>query len=119
MPLQVYRSGGLALNFRNDGSQTPVGWLSISGQVAQNGPEYSLYKNTVEIIIFPCGKNTLSVLGDAQKYVKKQSIQKGEIWCVYDKDDFPDKHFDGVVKRTKKLNGTNPDIQYCFLLQFA
>ena len=41
MPLQVYRSGGVALNFRNGGSETPEWWLSFSGQVAQNGPEYS------------------------------------------------------------------------------
>ena len=57
-------------------------------------------------------------------------IQKGQIWCVYDKDSFPAKDFNGVEQRARKLSQENPDLRYhaawsneCiefwFLLHFA
>ncbi len=49
MPLQVYRSGGVALNFRNGGSETPEWWLSFSGQVAQNGPVRNIHMTGVSL----------------------------------------------------------------------
>ena len=39
-------------------------------------------------------------------------MEKGQIWCVYDKDSFPAKDFNGVVHRAEQLNQINPDIQY-------
>ena len=72
----------------------------------------------------------MRVIGMAEKYVKKNKIEKGQIWCVYDKDSFPAKDFNGVVQRAERLNQENPDVQYhaawsneCiefwFLLHFA
>ena len=57
-------------------------------------------------------------------------IQKGQIWCVYDRDSFPAEHFNGVVERAESLNKENPELQFhtawsneCiefwFLLHFA
>ena len=48
----------------------------------------------------------------AEKYVKKNKIKKGQIWCVYDKDSFPAGDFNGVVNRAEQLNKENPDLQY-------
>ena len=66
----------------------------------------------------------------AERYVQKNHITKGQIWCVYDKDSFPASDFNGVVERAENLNRENPDLQYhaawsneCiefwFLLHFA
>lgn len=57
-------------------------------------------------------------------------LQKGQIWCVYDKDSFPADDFNGEVLRAERLNKENPELQYhtawsneCiefwFLLHFA
>lgn len=65
-----------------------------------------------------------------QDYVEKNKIQKGQVWCVYDKDSFPAEHFNGVEERVNSLNKINPELQYhaawsneCiefwFLLHFA
>ena len=47
------------------------------------------------------------LIGQADKYVKKNKIKKGQIWCVYDKDSFPPEHFNGVVERAESLNKEN------------
>lgn len=39
-------------------------------------------------------------------------IQKGQIWCVYDRDSFPAEHFNGVVERAENLNKENAELQY-------
>ena len=72
----------------------------------------------------------MRVIGMAEHYVKKNKIQKGQIWCVYDKDSFPASDFNGVADRAERLNQKNPELQYhaawsneCiefwFLLHFA
>ena len=72
----------------------------------------------------------MRVIGMAERYVKKNKIQKGQIWCVYDKDSFPPEDFNGVEQRARQLSRENSDLQYhaawsneCiefwFLLHFA
>ena len=72
----------------------------------------------------------MRVIGMAERYVKKNKIQKGQIWCVYDKDSFPADDFNGVVNRAENLNKESSQLQYhtawsneCiefwFLLHFA
>ena len=84
----------------------------------------------VLIEIEPCQAETMRVIGMAERYVKKNRIQKGQIWCVYDKDSFPADDFNGVVNRAENLNKENSQLQYhtawsneCiefwFLLHFA
>ena len=84
----------------------------------------------VLIEIEPCQAETMRVIGMAERYVKKNKIKKGQIWCVYDKDSFPAADFNGVVQRAEQLNKENSDLQYhnawsneCiefwFLLHFA
>ena len=45
-------------------------------------------------------------------WIKDNNIEKGQIWCVYDKDSFPAKNFNGVVSRAESLNKENPLVQY-------
>ena len=58
----------------------------------------------VLIEIEPCQAETMRVIGMAERYVKKNKIQKGQIWCVYDKDSFPAKDFNGVEQRARQLS---------------
>ena len=89
-----------------------------------------IYKDMVLIEIEPCAAETMRVIGMAERYVKKNKIQKGQIWCVYDKDNFPADDFNSVVLRAERLNKENTELQYhtawsneCiefwFLLHFA
>ena len=89
-----------------------------------------IYRDMVLIQIEPCGAETMRVIGQAERYVRENQITKGQIWCVYDKDSFPARNFNGVVSRTESLNKENSQVQYhaawsneCiefwFLLHFA
>ena len=92
--------------------------------------ENPIYKDMVLIEIEPCQAETMRVIGMAEDYVKKNEIQKGQVWCVYDRDSFPAEHFNGVEERANRLNKINLELQYhaawsneCiefwFLLHFA
>ena len=65
-----------------------------------------------------------------KKCIEENHINRGQIWCVYDKDSFPAEHFNQVEERAFNLNKQNPELQYhaawsneCiefwFLLHFA
>ena len=74
--------------------------------------ENPIYRDMVLIEIEPCQAETMRVIAKAEEYVKKNKIQKGQIWCVYDKDSFPASDFNGVSHRVEILNRENSDIQY-------
>lgn len=71
-----------------------------------------IYRDMVLIEIEPCQAETMRVIGKAEEYVRKNKLEKGQIWCVYDKDSFPASDFNGVALRAEQLNQQNPDIQY-------
>lgn len=90
-----------------------------------------MYKNM--IYIKGLGKNTTGVLQYAIDYVNEHKITNGQIWCVYDKDDFPSQSFNEVEYRIDRLNEdmsekqgslqyhaawSNQCIEYWFLLHF-
>ena len=57
--------------------------------------------------------------------MKKNKLQKGQIYCVYDKDSFPPAHFNAAENKINQLNKNNPELQYhaawsneCFELWF-
>ena len=110
-----------------EGEQTEPQYFTGFKRMIEENP---IYKDMVLIEIEPCASETMRVIGKAEKYVKKNKIKKGQIWCVYDKDSFPASDFNGVVQRANKLNYENPELQYhvawsneCiefwFLLHFA
>lgn len=110
-----------------EGQQTEPSYFAGFKKLIEENP---IYRDMVLIEIEPCQAETMRVIGMAEKYVKKNNIQKGQIWCVYDKDSFPANDFNGVVNRAKQLNRENPELQYhtawsneCiefwFLLHFA
>ena len=110
-----------------EGQQTEPRYFEGFKRLIEENP---IYRDMVLIEIEPCQAETLQVIGMAEQYVKKNKIRKGQIWCVYDKDSFPARDFNGVADRAKRLNQENPDLQYhiawsneCiefwFLLHFA
>ncbi len=110
-----------------EGQQTEPMYFAAFKKLIEENP---IYKDMVLIKIEPCQAETMRVIGMAEDYVKKNKIEKGQIWCVYDKDSFPAEHFNGVVERAESLNKENPGLQYhtawsneCiefwFLLRFA
>lgn len=110
-----------------EGQQTEPQYFAGFKRLIEENP---IYKDMVLIEIEPCAAETMRVIGMAERYVTKNKIQKGQIWCVYDKDSFPAGDFNGVVLRAERLNQENSELQYhtawsneCiefwFLLHFA
>ena len=88
----------------------------------------AMYKDSVNIEIVGTGMNTLSVLKYAKEYIKRNKINQGEVWCVYDKDDFKPTNFNDTEKNMKDLNEqelhyhaawSNECIEYWFILHFV
>ena len=92
-----------------EGQQTEPQYFNGFKKYIESNP---IYKDMVLIEIEPCGAETMRVIGQAEDYVKKNRLEKGQIWCVYDKDSFPAERFNGVVEKAESLNLLNPDVQY-------
>lgn len=65
----------------------------------------------VLIETIPYQADTLHVVEDAEKYVTDNKIDKDQIWCVFDKDDFSADRFNSAIKRTETNSQNNPDLQ--------
>lgn len=92
-----------------EGEQTEPLYFEGFKQLIEDNP---IYKDMVLIEIEPCAAETMRVIGMAERYVCKNGIDRGQIWCVYDKDSFPAKDFNGVAERVDKLNLENSQLQY-------
>jgi len=92
-----------------EGEQTEPKYFEGFKKLIENNP---IYKDMILIEIEPCAAETMRVIGTAEDYVTKRKLKKGQIWCVYDKDSFPAKDFNGVSEKAAKLNKENMDIQY-------
>lgn len=92
-----------------EGQQTEPQYFAGFKRKIEENP---IYKDMVLIEIEPCQAETMRVIGMAEEYVRKNELNKGQIWCVYDKDSFPAERFNGVVERADKLNKENPELQY-------
>ena len=86
-----------------------------------------IYKNTVFIEVIGLAKETLRVVEDAEKYVEQNKIKNANIWCVYDKDSFPEKDFNEAEYKLSRLNKgenkyyaawSNQCVEYWFILHF-
>ena len=92
-----------------EGEQTEPQYFQGFKKLIESNP---VYKNMVLIEIEPCGVETMRVISAAEKYVVGNHITKGQIWCIYDKDSFPAKNFNGVQERAEHLNQENSELQY-------
>ena len=92
-----------------EGQQTEPQYFNGFKKYIESNP---IYKDMVLVEIEPCGAETMRVIGQAEEYVRKNKITKGQIWCVYDKDSFPAERFNGVLERAEALNLQNQDVRY-------
>lgn len=85
---------------------------------------------TINIVPVGTGCNTVSLVQEAEK-LQKENIKKSkkgegvkydEIWCVFDKDDFPANNFNGAITSAKnkgfKVAYSNQSFEYWFILHF-
>ena len=92
-----------------EGQQTEPQYFAGFKRLIEENP---IYKDMVLIEIEPCQAETMCVIGMAEDYVRKNKIQKGQVWCVYDKDSFPPGRFNGAEEQAEKLNKENSELQY-------
>ena len=69
-----------------EGEQTESLYFDGFKRLIEDNP---IYKDMVLIEIEPCAAEIIRVIGMAERYVYKNGINRGQIWCVYDKDSFP------------------------------
>lgn len=85
---------------------------------------------TINIVPIGTGCNTVSLIQEAEK-LQKENIKKSkkgedvkydEIWCVFDKDDFPDDNFNRAITFAQnkgfKVAYSNQSFEYWFILHF-
>lgn len=64
-----------------EGEQTEPLYFSGFKKLIEDNP---IYRDMVLIQIEPCGAETMRVINLAERYIKDNHIEKGQIWCVYD-----------------------------------
>ena len=110
-----------------EGEKTEPLYFEAMKQVIRFNP---IYKNVVFIEALGLGTETLRIINAAESYVKDNKIKDAHIWCVYDKDSFPDDDFNAVSIKANTLNESqkenkyhvawsNQCIEYWFILHFA
>lgn len=88
------------------------------------------YRDLVHIHVEGVGAETLRVIRAAEAYVRANKLKNATVWCVYDKDSFPDQDFNAVSERANTLNHqqsnvaynvawSNQCIEYWFVLHFS
>lgn len=92
-----------------EGEQTEPLYFDGFKRLIEDNP---VYRNMVQIHIEPHVGNTVGIIRYAHKYVTEEKIAKGQIWCVYDKDDFPADDFNAAQHLSDTLSKSNPDLQY-------
>ena len=92
-----------------EGEQTEPLYFEGFKQLIENNP---IYKDMVLIEIELCVADTMRVIDMAERYIRKNGIDRGQIWCMYDKDSFLARDFNGVEERADKPNLENPILQY-------
>lgn len=68
------------------------------------------------------GRNTLSLVYETMKHKKYFKNKYNEIWCVFDKDEFPDEQFAEAIKVARNNNiriaYSNPSFELWYLLHY-
>lgn len=108
-----------------EGKETEPNYFeSFKKEISKN----PIYKNTVTIEVEGLGKETLRVVEYAENYLKDKNIAGAQVWCVYDKDSFPEQDFNNAYYKVADLNKrglnkfyaawSNQCIEYWFILHF-
>ena len=80
------------------------------------------YGNKVDVLIpnievKGTGKNTTDLVNYTDKFVNYSNKRYGQIWVVFDKDDYPDKQFNQAIKNSSfNIAWSNPCFEIWILL---
>lgn len=86
------------------------------------------YRNRIQLEVIGIGDNTINLFKAAKGLADSSSYVYKHVWIVYDKDDFPAEHFDGVERLCVKNSNeetiyhatwSNQCIELWFLLHFS
>ncbi len=84
--------------------------------------EKELPRGTVELSIDGTGRNTIGLVNYAIKQRDIAIREYDRVWVVFDKDDFPDRNFNGAITKASSNNincaWTNEAFELWFLLHF-
>lgn len=82
------------------------------------------YGNKVDVIIPSIeikgtGRNTTDLVNYTDKYVNYSSKRYGQVWVVFDKDDYSDEQFDKAISNCKyNVAWSNPNFEIWLLAHF-
>lgn len=84
---------------------------------------FSQFKLTnAEVIPIGEGKNTLTLVESVPKVIEKLNQDFDQVWCVFDKDDFPNENFDNAISKAKSLGYnvaySNQAFEFWLILHF-
>ena len=105
-----------------EGEQTEPNYFKSFKKIIEHD---GAYRNKINIKLLPCHKGTVKLVEEAQKYLQSNKITKGQVWLVYDKDDFTD--FDYVPALAEKQSTkditfhtawSNQSFELWFILHF-
>jgi len=71
-----------------------------------------LYRGRIFIEIEGVGAETVKVLEVAERKVSELKLNNTQVWCIYDKDSFPDERFNKVTEIAKNLSNNNQNVKY-------
>ena len=80
------------------------------------------YGNKVDVLIPSIevkgtGKNTTDLVNYTDKFVNYSNKRYGQVWVVFDKDDYPDKQFNQAIKNSSfNIAWSNPCFEIWILL---
>lgn len=72
----------------------------------------AMYQNMIHIDIQPCATNTVQVVEKAFTYIERNQVTHGEVWCVYDLDDFPKENFDRANQMMVQRDGRSSNLRF-------
>ena len=81
------------------------------------------YSNKVDIIkpeikIRGTGKNTMDLVNYTEKFINHENKEYGQVWVVFDKDDYSDNQFDEAIKKCDyNVAWSNPNFELWLLSQ--
>lgn len=78
---------------------------------------------SISIEVVGTGYNTITLVEEAERLKKEKRNVYDQIWCVFDKDDFPEANFTNAIAKAKakgfKLAWSNECFELWYLLHFT
>lgn len=105
-----------------EGEKTEPNYFKYFQKIINEKFSKEIVKGVTYFHIEGKGMNTESLIEEAKRINEEASIQYGNIWCIFDKDDFTARQFNSAIETAKQENiktaWSNESIELWFLLHF-